>query len=986
MLTDARSPGHPLTHVIDQLAHLLPAQGPISIFIHHNTLHAFEHLPFEQAVERAATELGREPFLAESRYRQKLASGRIRPRDVEALLLEQMGTRALEDVAGVGPRLDIWRSVVVHGIPDATGPELSWILEETDALSQFRTDVPASARSALAALRELSDRVDDERQAVRRLWNACLQAVRCADTPPAPALETPVRHRDWLLAVHAVDTDAWINPPLIRFLAGYLDQGLAHWPMPERDLGIHGCFLEIYRTSLAAHCGRWARALPRFVNDDHTAKRNALESIAHSLGQLGVADDECVDYLRDELLALRGWAGIVRQIEERPDRVPARDLTVTLRGYLAVRLLFERAALDEAARQLTFSGPLSELRDSLRDQFPDATPPTALERAWPLFHIAQLCGLDPSIVEQWTPRHVTDLESELRQLDGVHRRRILHQAFERAIRHRLYDSLIHHTPQGPPGPLAFQAIFCLDEREESFRRHLEEAEPDCETLSTAGFFNVAMYHEGVTDAHPRPLCPVVIRPDHYVAEVEADGHGLTQRTRQLHQRAAGFLGYNVHLGSRRAMRGAVLMTAFGWLALIPLILRVVFPWLSSRWRRIHQSTITASRTYLQLDREDEAPPIGKYSGFTVREMADIVRRVIEDLGIRDRISPLVLVLGHGSISLNNPHESAHDCGACGGGRGGPNARAFAQMANDRRVRLLLAAEGLEIDATTWFIGAQRNTCNNEVAFFDEDLLPPSHRPLFERAVEAIEITRRREAHERCRRFDGVPRWYPPAAALAHVQGRADDLAQPRPEYGHATNAFCIIGRRTRTRGLFLDRRAFLVSYDPSRDDDGAILARIMAAVVPVVAGINLEYYFSYVDPTGYGCGTKLPHNVTSLLGVMDGAQSDLRTGLPWQMVEIHEPTRLAIVVEGTRDHLHRVVEGNPNIERLVRNRWIWLGCLDAESGALWELRSDGFVAHSPGQALASVTGDSAAWYQGKRGFLPPVTIVPGPSVTSRASA
>jgi len=217
-----------------------------------------------------------------------------------------------------------------------------------------------------------------------------------------------------------------------------------------------------------------------------------------------------------------------------------------------------------------------------------------------------------------------------------------------------------------------------------------------------------------------------------------------------------------------------------------------------------------------------------------------------------------------------------------------------------------------------------------------------------------------------------------------VQGRADDLAQPRPEYGHATNAFCVIGRRTRTRGLFLDRRAFLVSYDPTRDDDGAILARIMAAVVPVVAGINLEYYFSYVDPTGYGCGTKLPHNVTSLLGVMDGAQSDLRTGLPWQMVEIHEPTRLAMVVEGTRDRLRQVVEGNPAIERLVRQRWIWLACLDAESGTLWELRATrvpaeasaqvGFVAHSPEHALAVVAGESAAWYQGKRGFLPPVAI------------
>jgi hypothetical protein len=191
---------------------------------------------------------------------------------------------------------------------------------------------------------------------------------------------------------------------------------------------------------------------------------------------------------------------------------------------------------------------------------------------------------------------------------------------------------------------------------------------------------------------------------------------------------------------------------------------------------------------------------------------------------------------------------------------------------------MLVCFGNLIGSDTWFIGAERNTCNNAVVFFDEDLVPSEWQPTFDRAKEAIEVARRREAHERCRRFDAVPGWYPPVAALAHVQGRADDLAQPRPEYGHATNAFCVIGRRARTDGLFLDRRAFLVSYDPTGDDDGAILARIMAAVVPVVAGISLEYYFSYVDPSGYGCGTKLPHNVTSLLGVMDGAASDLRTG------------------------------------------------------------------------------------------------------------
>ena len=981
---DASAPDHPLTRVLDELAHLLPAQGPISIFIHHNTLHAFEHLPFEEAVEHAAEQLGREPFLAESRYREKLASGRISARDVEALLIEQLGAKGVSDVAGVGSRLDVWRAIVLHGIPVATGRELSWILEETPALSRFRTDVPATARSALAALSELDDRVGEERRAVHRLWNACVEAVGRAGEAPGPATATPVRHRDWLRAVYGVDTDAWIHPPLIRFLGGYLDQGLAHWSMPERSRGIHGCFLEIYCTSLAAQCGHWARTLPLLVAEDRAADRDALGSIAHSLAELGVApgeNDECADYLRAELLALRGWAGIVRQIEERPDRVPARDLTVTLRGYLAVRLLFERAALDEAARQLRIRGPLSELRLWLRNRLPRLPAPTVLERAWPLFHVAQLCGLDPSIVEQWSARHVAELESELHELDAVRQRRILHQAFERAIRHRLYDALMCHPSQGVQAPPEFQAVFCIDEREESFRRHLEEVEPACETFSTPGFFNVAMYHQSLSDAHPRPLCPVAIRPAHYVAEVEPEGDRLTERSRRLQRRAAGFLGYNVHLGSRLPVRGAVLMTTFGWLALVPLVVRVVFPWLSSRWSRVQETSIAPVRTRLQLDRDDKPPPIGTHAGFTVREMADIVRRVLEDLAIDQRLSSLVLVIGHGSISLNNPHESAHDCGACGGGRGGPNARAFAQMANDPRVRQLLAAEGLPIDATTWFVGAQRNTCNNDVTFFDEDLVPAGSQPLLERARGAIETARRREAHERCRRFDAVPRWYPPVAALAHVQGRAADLAQPRPEYGHATNAYCIIGRRTRTRGLFLDRRAFLVSYDPARDHDGAVLARIMAAVVPVVAGISLEYYFSYVDSSGYGCGTKLPHNVTSLLGVMDGAQSDLRTGLPWQMVEIHEPARLAIVVEGRPDCVSRVVQDNPGIEQLVRNRWIWLACLDAESGALWELRSAGFVPHTPTQPLAVVTGESATWYQGKRGFLPPVAIVPGPAVT-----
>jgi uncharacterized protein len=985
-LRESGAAPHDLNTVIDELADLLPAQGPISIFIHHNTLHGLEELPFEDAVERAAARLGREPFLPESRYRAKIAAGRILARDVEALLREQLRASGAADVAGTGSRFDLWRAVVLHGIPAATGRELSWILEETPALARFRTDVPADARAALSALSDLDHYARDEQRAVRHLWSACLDAVRRAHAAPPGAEPMPVRHRDLLQAACGLDTDAWIHPPLIRFLAGYLDQGLAHWAMPDRYRGIHGCFLDIYGTPLAARAGAWAGALPQLVADDRETGRTDLASLEHSLSQLGVAVGERADYLAATLLALRGWAGMVRQIEERPDRVPARELSATLRGYLAVRLLFERAAIQYASRQIHFDSPLSALRAHLHSRVSGPSAPTPEERAWPLFHVAQLCGLDASIVDQWTADDVSAVEAELRVLNDGRRRRILHQAFERAIRHRLYDALVHHVPREPAGPRVFQAIFCIDEREESFRRHLEEVEPASETFGTPGFYGVAMYHQSASDAHPRPLCPVAIRPVHYVAEVEQDTAALAERSRRLHRRAAGFLGYNVQSGSRLPIRGAILTTIFGWLMLIPLVVRVVFPWLASRWHRVRDISRAPGPTRLLLDRDEASPPIGRYAGFTVREMADIVRRVLEDIGITGRLSPLVLVVGHGSISLNNPHESAHDCGACGGGRGGPNARAFAQMANDPRVRELLASDGLHIPASTWFLGAERNTCDNSVTVFDEETVPLHVAPALQRVRDAIETTRRREAHERCRRFDPAPSWYPPVAALAHVEGRAADLAQPRPEYGHATNAFCVIGRRSRTAGLFLDRRAFLSSYDPTRDEDGAILARIVAAVVPVVAGINLEYYFSYVDPTGYGCGTKLPHNVTSLLGVMDGAQSDLRTGLPWQMVEIHEPARLALVVEGTPDRVARAVQATASVERLVRNRWIWLACLDQRSGALWEFREGAFVPYTAEHALSLVTGTSATWYQGKRGFLPPVAIVPDAPILPRAGA
>jgi uncharacterized protein YbcC (UPF0753/DUF2309 family) len=203
-----------------------------------------------------------------------------------------------------------------------------------------------------------------------------------------------------------------------------------------------------------------------------------------------------------------------------------------------------------------------------------------------------------------------------------------------------------------------------------------------------------------------------------------------------------------------------------------------------------------------------------------------------------------------------------------------------------------------------------------------------------------------------------------------MDARAEDLAQVRPEWGHATNALCVVGRRERTRGLFLDRRAFLVSYDPTQEDaEATILSRVLAAAVPVCAGISLEYYFCHTDPSGYGCGTKLPHNITSLLGVMDGAASDLRTGLPWQMVEIHEPVRLLFVVESTPEVMLKIMDRNPTIGTLVSNGWVQLATLAPDSGRIAVYQNGEFEPYAPQTRHLPAAATSADWYRGWREHL-----------------
>lgn len=1003
-----------LQRAIEHAAHYLPAQGPITAFVHHNTLHAFEHLPFEEAVVRGASTFGCHPYLLEESYREKLKAGRIRQADIQAALIDDLGERGDELLGFLGTRYQLRLNILAHPLQVGPAAELRWVVAETDALRRFREETPAQARKnsidstkrwVMRDLRdgtaatadngraqEFADRIFDrfdkrsveswgesdwEAFCLHLLWMVCREGVEhtvAADADPRHFM----RHRDWLGEVTGQDSDELVHDVLIRFCAAFLDQGFSSWQLPHKESFLRA-FCALYDRAIGKHAS-WKRNLAKELDPIRREALSPLESIAESLELLGVREADQTEFITQTLLALRGYAGMLWQVEQRGDRVAHPAPHNSLIEFLAVRLVLDRLAVTHVAHTaMGYQGELRNLRAAAARKLKRHAASRLEQRAFQVFQLAQLCGWSPESLYRLDRRQWSTLIDEIKSFSRLERRRILHLAFERRYRLQSLDAVIHHSKHvrsgraanmDPPGP-EFQVICCIDEREESFRRHVEEVAPACETYGAAGFFAVAMYYRGAAESHYTPLCPVIIRPQHYVAEHAVYTQQDSDQRRRKRRQALGTLTRRVHIGSR-TLAGGWLAGVLGSLSSIPLVMRILFPRTTARFRQaMGQFVKPPAATRLQLERTAEPPgPAAGHIGYRVDEMAAIVERLLRDIGLTASFAPLVFVCGHGSSSLNNPHESAHDCGACAGGRGGPNARAFAHMANRPDVREIVARRGIHIPRETVFVGSYHNTCDDSIAYFDLDVLPTSHAECFERARARLDEARTRSAHERCRRFESAELGMDFSQALHHVEGRAEDLSQVRPEYGHATNALCFVGRRSWSRGLFLDRRAFLQSYDPQQDDEeNTLLTRILQAVVPVCAGINLEYYFSFVDPTGYGCGTKLPHNVTALLGVMNGAASDLRPGLPWQMVEIHEPVRLLFVVETTPAAMGRIMERNEGIARLVRGGWVQLATLDPQSSEVHLYRDRRFERYVAESSELPHVASSVDWYRGWRDHL-----------------
>ena len=998
-----------LLHVLDHFEHILPAQASIRDFVHHNTLHGFEHLPFPEALKSANELTGAYGYWSQEKFRQQYEAGRINNQDIAYSLATEKALKADKLITQWDKRQcyreDIYRTALLYPIKPISNCQLKWQLDEASALEKFQASVPESARQQLLTLARKHG-LETEAAALEQLWMSCINVLgieveqfhpedllnlsaeqaeqllsslseQLAQTKiqeknqPQSKAETLVRRLAWQQLdelIHQVgekitlrgllkqltgqdiqqDIAAYLQP----YLASWMDLGVAAWRIEDRSVGFYAAWKQSALTDmnyLFNELSDWREHIQSLPDDP-------IDTIIAELGRMGIPQEHWAAYLERLALDLAGWSGMFFWRHQHP-HYDGHPTEMNMMDYLAVRLIVEHLYARRLCRKLwLIDANIATLRGYFRYQYPEFFVRYALHnqhlpeyllslsqqlmtqhnpqhpaaekwqhlaqliwtwqqtqnshksstyrlthQAWVLFVLAQHLGLCGADILQLQPSELDEIFACINRLDKEKQGFLLLKAYEHHYREELFTAITKNQGRGTwesrqQRPDA-QVIFCMDDREEGIRRHLEHHNPNIETLGAAAFFGVAMNWKGLDETQAYELCPVNAKPEHEIQEVFAQG---CEATGHHHKKRHGFrtaLNDFIHQESRRNILTSSIIIALATpLAVSRLLGKVLAPrlWgkLEKRLKRAFDSEVTTrihtTAEHILADRSPE----NNQQGFTIDEQSDIVEQFLQNNGILSGFSQFVVLMGHYSRNENNPHAAAYGCGACGGKYSGPNGRAFAAMANNAEVRERLRQRGISIPHDTWFLGAEHDTCSEEIVWFDIDLIPDFLQADFKKLQADLYQASQHSAQERCRKLMSAPQDPSLEKATQHMLGRGTDFSQARPELGHATIASGFIGRRYLSQGIFLDRRSFLISYDSRLDPDGEFLERILLTAGPVGAGINLEYYFSAVNNEKYGSSSKIVHNLAGLFGVMEGACSDLRTGLPQQMIEIHEPMRL----------------------------------------------------------------------------------------------
>jgi uncharacterized protein YbcC (UPF0753/DUF2309 family) len=267
------------------------------------------------------------------------------------------------------------------------------------------------------------------------------------------------------------DLDSNVQPLLFRILSSYLDQGIALWHFPNEEKGLISALKILEKNSLISFFK--SKRVKQLLIDDECSIEKLLKIL--------VGKSEYFEqYIFDQQFSHRGWSGMVSSIESHPD-VVLYPKKITLHDLIILDLLFEIDVLD------TFIGnkwkPLCEYI---------SFPPTNLFEDIKTTEYQEVLSI-------WQDAFEWSYYEEV--LSG------LKYAFVNKEKEIIKNK-------------SFQSVFCIDEREDSIRRHIESCDNNSETLGCPGFFGVEFYFQPQNGKFYEKLCPAPVTPKYLVKEYD----------------------------------------------------------------------------------------------------------------------------------------------------------------------------------------------------------------------------------------------------------------------------------------------------------------------------------------------------------------------------------------------------------------------------------------------------------------------------------
>jgi len=917
----------------------VPHYWPIGAFIHHNPLKGFEHLNFKEALIKAQSIFGGKVYMDPDYYIDLYNEGKVKPEQLEKNLLRLLKESNLEkyaddaktfmlDISPLWKGLRSYEELKVHEIDE----ELHTYLEANSIY--MNTDAWIESLTEHMTLYEIHD------------------------------------------AIFRTSEKELIEKDVIEFIARFLDKQQTTVSMSDRDLGMFNTFKLYENIDYVVDAEGYVKeALEKLKVED--VEKYFLTHILKLHGWAGYIKyrSEDKDYfpqqehpstMMDYMAVRLHFELKYMQKEKINDFDKLKTYIKENTPYAILKLLREKGKLTG-----TYNDAMEDHQDYQKILDAYVKDEINLNSLQVQLAKKSLPELDMSLIE------FSNFANLLKKEEGFIWLKSLEDTY---ITEHVDEFTSLHTYDEKP---LSSTIFCLDVRSEVIRRKIEESGP-YNTYGAGGFLGIPISFVEFDKAHALALAPAIVKPQNIVFEIPIESHedynakkGVNKTTKKvltdlknnpytpyIMVEAIGWM-FGVKLFGKTFfpektnklfgnMKPKKPKTTF---TLDKLTIKEIEKYI----RRLHTNIInevltTQSDTVLDKnelyilwehlvfnkdlcirispdiidklkhayhitgkDYEDQKEKLAMV-GFTIDEQVMYLENLLNMIGLVKDFPKFVTISGHGSVSDNNPFESALDCGACGGSISLPNARALCMIGNKQEIREKLREKGIDIPTETKFLPALHVTTTDEITFYDTDILNASELELFMKIQQDFKKASLASREER-------------ALALPNANHQEDlfiktmDWSEPRPEWGLAGNMGVFAGPRDSCRHMELNNRLFLHSYDASIDNENAdILTRIFNGPLVVGEWINLEHYFSTVDNKVYGAGSKVYHNVVSKIGVYNGNYSDLKIGLPTQSVleegkAYHEPVRLLTYMEAPLDKVAKAVE-NSIAKEFILNEWI----------------------------------------------------------------